>query len=489
MKIMNKLVAIFTVLATTVSLMAQAPQKMSYQAVVRNSTNVLLTNQNVGMRISIVQGNSSGVIVYMETQTPTSNANGLVSLEIGGGTVVNGNFAAIDWSNGPYFIKTETDPAGGTNYSISGTSQLMSVPYALFSANGTPGATGPQGPIGLTGAQGPQGEQGPIGLTGVQGPQGEQGPIGLTGAQGPQGVQGQIGLTGATGATGPQGPQGVAGANGKTVLNGTSNPAAGLGTNGDFYINTSTNQLFGPKTAGAWGTGVNLVGPQGPQGIAGATGEQGPIGLTGATGPQGPQGLPGSQNAWSLTGSSGTTPTTNFIGTTDAQDFVLKTNNLERFRVTSSGNLGLGTSSPAATLDLNGSLKITNGSQGAGKVLTSDASGNATWQSPFGGGANRVVSGTTSAGFAPSTLNGSGFTVSRVNTGNYSVTFSTPFTTTPSVNATVFLSNGAYLFEMQIVKVSGVTTNGFTVHTLNFTGGTTMNVIDYLPFSFVAVGN
>ena len=97
--------------------------------------------------------------------------------------------------------------------------------------------------------------------------------------------------------------------------------------------------------------------------------------------------------------------------------------------------------------------------------------------------------GTTFAGFAPSTLNGSGFTVSRVNTGNYSVTFSTPFTTTPSVNATVFLSNGAYLFEMQIVKVSGVTTNGFTVHTLNFTGGTTMNVIDYLPFSFVAVGN
>ena len=112
MKIMNKLVAIFTVLATTVSLMAQAPQKMSYQAVVRNSTNVLLTNQNVGMRISIVQGNSSGVIVYMETQTPTSNANGLVSLEIGGGTVVNGNFSAIDWSNGPYFIKTETDPTG-----------------------------------------------------------------------------------------------------------------------------------------------------------------------------------------------------------------------------------------------------------------------------------------------------------------------------------------------------------------------------------------
>lgn len=132
MKIMNNLGAIFAVLATTASLMAQAPQKMSYQAVVRNSANALVTNQNVGMQISILQGNSSGAIVYMETQTPTSNANGLVSLEIGGGTVVNGNFAAIDWSNGPYFIKTETDPAGGTNYSITGTNQLLTVPYALY---------------------------------------------------------------------------------------------------------------------------------------------------------------------------------------------------------------------------------------------------------------------------------------------------------------------------------------------------------------------
>ena len=172
MKIMNKLVAIFTVFATTVSLMAQAPQKMSYQAVVRNSANALVTNQNVGMRISILQGNSSGAIVYMETQTPTSNANGLVSLEIGVGTVVNGNFSAIDWSNGPYFIKTETDPAGGTNYSISGTSQLLSVPYALYAQTSGSALPGPQGPIGLTGAQGAQGEQGPIGLTGPQGPAG-----------------------------------------------------------------------------------------------------------------------------------------------------------------------------------------------------------------------------------------------------------------------------------------------------------------------------
>jgi len=115
---------------------AQAPSKMSYQAVIRNSANALITNQAVGMRISILQGNANGTAVYVETQTPTTNDNGLVSIEIGGGSVVSGTFASIDWANGPYFIKTETDATGGSNYSITGTSQLLSVPYALFSANG-----------------------------------------------------------------------------------------------------------------------------------------------------------------------------------------------------------------------------------------------------------------------------------------------------------------------------------------------------------------
>ena len=112
---------------------AQSPEKMSFQAVVRNSSNQLVTNHTVGMRISILQSTVTGTAVYVETQNPTSNANGLVTVEIGGGTVVSGTFASINWANGPYFIKTETDPTGGTNYSISGTSQLLSVPYALMS--------------------------------------------------------------------------------------------------------------------------------------------------------------------------------------------------------------------------------------------------------------------------------------------------------------------------------------------------------------------
>jgi hypothetical protein len=103
---------------------AQAPQKMSYQAVIRNSSHALVMNQQVGIRVSILKGSSTGAEVYREifNPNPTTNSNGLVSLEIGAGIPLSGTFAGIDWANGPYFIKTETDPSGGTNYSIVGVS-------------------------------------------------------------------------------------------------------------------------------------------------------------------------------------------------------------------------------------------------------------------------------------------------------------------------------------------------------------------------------
>jgi hypothetical protein len=110
---------------------------MSYQAIIRNSNDSLLNYTQVGMRISLVQGAPSNTVVFSETQTATTNANGLVSLQIGMGTAVNGTFAGIDWAAGPYYIKTETDLTGGTNYTITSSNELMSVPYALFSANGT----------------------------------------------------------------------------------------------------------------------------------------------------------------------------------------------------------------------------------------------------------------------------------------------------------------------------------------------------------------
>ncbi len=166
---MKNIYSILAWLLLTVSVFAQAPQKMSYQAVIRNSSSTLITSTPVGMRISILQGSATGTAVYVEiyNPNPVTNANGLVSLEIGTGLPVTGTFATINWAAGPYFIKTETDPTGGTAYTIAGTNELMSVPYALFSANGTPGATGATGIQGLTGATGAQGIQGLTGATGL----------------------------------------------------------------------------------------------------------------------------------------------------------------------------------------------------------------------------------------------------------------------------------------------------------------------------------
>ena len=119
----------FNIIATLV--LAQVPQKFSYQSVIRNSGNQVLANQIVGIKISILEGSANGTVVYAETHNPTTTANGLANIEIGGGNVLSGNFANINWSNGPYFIKTETDVNGGNNYTISATQQLLSVPYAF----------------------------------------------------------------------------------------------------------------------------------------------------------------------------------------------------------------------------------------------------------------------------------------------------------------------------------------------------------------------
>lgn len=128
MKLLN-LILILNSIATLA--LAQVPQKFSYQSVIRNSGNQLIANQIVGIKISVLQGSANGTVVYAETHNPTTTANGLANLEIGGGNLLSGNFANINWSNGPYFIKTETDVNGGNNYSISATQQLLSVPYAF----------------------------------------------------------------------------------------------------------------------------------------------------------------------------------------------------------------------------------------------------------------------------------------------------------------------------------------------------------------------
>ncbi|MFM8512620.1 MAG: fibrobacter succinogenes major paralogous domain-containing protein, partial [Bacteroidota bacterium] len=157
---MKKLIFSIALLCFGVAVLAQSPNLMSYQAIIRNTSNQLIVNAPIGVRVSVLQGSATGTVVFRETYNPnpTTNSNGLLGLNIGSGLSIIGSFAQVNWSQGPYFVQVEADPSGGTNYSISSVSQLLSVPYALHAKTAdVPGLPGPQGPIGLTGPAGPQG--------------------------------------------------------------------------------------------------------------------------------------------------------------------------------------------------------------------------------------------------------------------------------------------------------------------------------------------
>jgi len=128
---MKKIYTTLLVLIFAGSLMAQTPQSFKYQAVARDASGDVVADQAVGMQISILQGSTSGTAVYVETFTPTTNEFGLMNLNIGAGTLISGDLTTIDWSADTYFIKIEMDMTGGTTYEEYGTSQLLSVPYAL----------------------------------------------------------------------------------------------------------------------------------------------------------------------------------------------------------------------------------------------------------------------------------------------------------------------------------------------------------------------
>lgn len=125
---MKRIVFILINLLIITSIFAQTPEKMSYQAVIRDGSDALVTNTQIGMQINIRKTSPTGSVVYAETQTPTTNANGLVSIEIGGGT----GFSSIDWSSNTYYIETKTAVVPPlTTYTITGVNQILSVPFAL----------------------------------------------------------------------------------------------------------------------------------------------------------------------------------------------------------------------------------------------------------------------------------------------------------------------------------------------------------------------
>ncbi len=230
---LKKLVFLFIATCTTAVAFAQAPQGFNYQAVARNASGLAITSQPIGLQISLRQTTALGTIVYTETHAVTSNNLGLVNLVVGMGTPVTGTFNTINWGAGPYFIEVSMDITGGTTYSLMGTQQLMSVPYALYAANGPAGATGATGVAGAngaTGATGSNGATGSTGATGVTGTNGATGSAGATGVTGATGTAGTVGAAGATGAAGSAGSVGATGATGSTGVAGSVGATGATGT-------------------------------------------------------------------------------------------------------------------------------------------------------------------------------------------------------------------------------------------------------------------
>jgi hypothetical protein len=338
---MKKLITYLLVIISMGAAYAQAPQKFNYQAIARTNNGAELPNLAVGLRISIYDGAPNGTLVYQETQTKTTNQYGLFNLEVGAGTVVSGNFSTIAWGSGSKYIQTEIDPAGGTNYFVTGTSQLLSVPYALYAGQAQSGQVGPTGLTGPTGPAGPTGANGATG-TGTQGPTGPTGPGG--GATGPTGANGATGPAGPTGVgvTGAQGPTGSAGATGATGPAGAGSVSGTLNYVAKFTPNGTTagdSRIYDNGTAIGIGTTNPLFSFHIKQGSIGPT-----IGLqSNSTGSTSSDGV--------LIGMN--TPTGQAIFQTyEAEDLLLGTSGQTRMTIKSGGTIGIGTTNPLFTVGI-----------------------------------------------------------------------------------------------------------------------------------------
>ena len=138
---MKKFSITFILILSVLSLIAQPPMAFKYQAVARDVNGDPISNQSVAFRIGILQGSPAGPTVYSERHVLNTNDFGLANLNIGDGIPLSGNFPSVNWSSGAHFLKVELDPAGGTIYQLMGISELLSVPYSLYSGNGVGAGT------------------------------------------------------------------------------------------------------------------------------------------------------------------------------------------------------------------------------------------------------------------------------------------------------------------------------------------------------------
>jgi len=279
----------------------QAQDAIRYQGIAFDNNGAVVTDKNITIEVSLLEGGSTGQAVFTETHNPYSNERGAFELFIGRGAASLGDFSAIDWASGSYYVSIAVDIDGTGDYVSAGTTELLAVPYAFHAKNALYGPTGSQGAPGPRGANGPPGESGDPGPPGItppfknEGPKGPTGPHGPAGEPGPKGDAWDPGMQGPKGITGPRGPQGDAGGPrgfaGEPGREGWHGPMGPQGDPGDVGPDGTDEGIEGPM--GPQGLPGDPNGPQGPKGVPGP---QGPAGPVPSPGPQGPPGVPGQAN-------------------------------------------------------------------------------------------------------------------------------------------------------------------------------------------------
>jgi hypothetical protein len=230
-QIIKSIVALAFLLVTGLGF-AQVPNGIPYQAVARSTSGNLIINQTITLRFKIHNGSATGSVVYTELHTVSTDELGLFNVNIGSGASA-GTLSDVNWGSGAKFFQVELDVNGGSNYADMGTTQMMSVPYAMYAGSANvPGVPGPQGPVGATGITGPAG---PTGATGLTGP---AGPTGATGLTGPAGSNATVSITSI--ASSPN-------ANGATITSGVLSLAPADGSNGGI-VTTGAQTFAGNKT-------------------------------------------------------------------------------------------------------------------------------------------------------------------------------------------------------------------------------------------------
>src|SRR5690625_1085898 len=334
---MKRVLLLFGLLCMSLTAFAQIPEKFNYQGIARETSGAALIEQDIALEIAILEGTQQ---IYLERHEVTTDAFGLYHVQIGDGIVLSGTFSNIAWESGDKHVRVRIDPSQGFDYEEMGTTELLSVPYALYAMNNV---AGPEGASAYEGwlAEGNTGSEqdfldsikvatGPAGPQGPQGPQGATGPAGADGATGPAGADGNDGDSAyevwlAEGNTGSEQDfldsiKGVDGADGisayeiwlaegntgseQDFLDSIKGVDGADGNDGDSAYevwlaegNTGSEQDFLDSIKGA-------MGPAGPQGPQGATG---PAGADGATGPAGADGNDGDSayEVWLAEGNTG----------------------------------------------------------------------------------------------------------------------------------------------------------------------------------------